>query len=136
VDTDTNGTHGSLVYGEVTNSIISAAYRVHSRLGPGLLERVYKVCLAHELTRNEVPFVSEKLLPVEYDGLVIELGYRVDFLVADVVIVEIKAVETILPVHESQLLAYLRLSHKRVGLLVNFNVAKLREGIRRKVSGF
>jgi GxxExxY protein len=97
---------------------------------------VYKACLAYELARSEVSFVSEKMLPVEYDGLVIELGYRVDFLVADVVIVEIKAVETILPVHESQLLAYLRLSQKRVGLLVNFNVARLRDGIRRKVSGF
>ena len=136
MDTDTKGTHGSLVHGDITNSIISAAYRVHSRLGPGLLERVYKACLAHELTRAGVTFVSEKLLPVEYDGLVIELGYRIDLLVADAVIVEIKALEKILPVHEAQLLACLRLGKKRVGLLINFNVAELKDGIRRKISGF
>jgi GxxExxY protein len=136
-DTDTNGKHGShLIHGDITNSIIRAAYRVHSRLGPGLLERVYKVCLCHELGRQGVSYVSEKLLPVEYDGLTIDLGYRVDLLVADAVIVEIKAVETILPVHESQLLAYLRLSLKRVGLLINFNVAELKDGLRRRVSGY
>lgn len=122
METDTNGTHGSLVHGDITNSIISAAYRVHSRIGPGLLERVYKACLARELTRPGVSFVCEKLLPVEYDGLVIDLGYRVDFMVSDAVIVETKSVETLLPVHEAQLLAYLRLSRKRVGLLINFNV--------------
>ena len=136
METDTNGIHGSLVHGDITNSIISAAYRVHSRLGPGLLERVYKACLAHELTRAGVHFVCEKLLPVEYDGLVIDLGYRVDFLVADVVILEIKSVDTFLPVHNAQLLAYLRLSRKRVGLLINFNVVQLKDGIRRKISGF
>ena len=135
MDTDTNGKHG-LVHGDVTNSIISAAYRVHSRLGPGLLERVSKACLAHELIRAGVPFLCEKLLPVEYDGLVIDLGYPVDFLVADVVIVEIKSVDTFLPVHDAQLLAYFRLSRRRVGLLINFNVVHLNSGIRRKISGF
>jgi GxxExxY protein len=136
VDTDTNGTHGSLVHGDVTNSIISAAHRVHSRIGPGLLERVYKACLSHVLTRAGVPFVSEKMLPVEYDGLIIDLGYRVEFLVSDVVIIEIKSVETMLPVHDAQLLAYLRLSRRRVGLLNTFNVVHLRDGIRRTISGF
>ena len=109
---------------------------MHSRLGPGLLERPYRVCLCHELRRQDVAFEVEKLLPVEYDGLTIDLGYRVDILVENVVVVEIKAVEAILPVHEAQLLAYLKLSGKRVGLLINFNVAHLREGIRRRMCGF
>jgi GxxExxY protein len=136
VDTDTNGKHGRLLHGGVTNSILSAAYRMHSRIGPGLLEPVYKKCLGHELSKAGLPFICEKLLPVEYDGLVIDFGYRVDFIVADAVIVEIKSVETILPVHDAQLLGYLRLSRIRVGLLINFNVAHLKDGIRRKVCGY
>ena len=108
---------------------------MHSRLGPGLPERVYKTCAGYELTCRGIPYEAEKLLPVEYDGLRFEFGYRVDLLVADAVIVEVKAVQAILPVHEAQLMAYLRLSRKRVGLLINFNVADLKEGIRRKVWG-
>jgi GxxExxY protein len=132
--TDTTGHDGSaLLHGDITGSIISASYRVYSRLGPGLPERVYKRCGAHELTRLRISFEEEKLLPVEYDGLVFEFGYRVDLLVADTVIVEVKSVQAILPVHEAQLMAYLRLSHKRVGLLINFNVADLKDGIRRRV---
>ena len=130
---DTNGHDGLLLHGEITSVIISASYRVYSRLGPGLPEKVYKRCTAYELTRRSIPFEEEKILPVEYDGLTFEFGYRVDLLVADAVIVEVKSVQTILPVHEAQLMAYLRLSHKRVGLLINFNVADLKEGIRRKV---
>jgi GxxExxY protein len=125
-----------LIHGGITNSILSAAYRVHSRLGPGLLERPYRVCLCHELRRQKVAFEVEKILPVEYDDLTIDLGYRVDILVENTVIVEIKAVEAILPVHEALLLSYLKLSGKRVGLLINFNVAHLREGIRRRICGF
>jgi GxxExxY protein len=94
------------------------------------------VCLCHELRRQKVAFEVEKILPVEYDDLTIDLGYRVDILVENIVIVEIKAVEAILPVHEAQLLSYLKLSGKRVGLLINFNVAHLREGIRRRICGF
>jgi GxxExxY protein len=136
-DTDTNRGHGSqLVHGDITNGILSAAYRVHSRLGPGLLERPYRVCLCHELRKQSIFFETEKLLPVEYDGLTVDLGYRIDILVEDAVIVEVKAIETILPVHEAQLLSYLRLSRKRVGLLINFNVEHLKEGIRRRVSGY
>lgn len=81
-------------------------------------------------------FETEKILPIEYDGLTIELGYRVDLLVENEVIVEVKAIETILPVHEAQLLSYLKLSRKRVGLLINFNVARLQQGIRRKICGY
>ena len=109
---------------------------MHSKLGPGLLERPYRACLCHELQRLGVSFEAEKPFAVEYDGLVIELGYRVDLLVEDKVIVEVKALETILPVHEAQLLSYLKLSRKRVGLLINFNVAHLRQGIRRRICGY
>jgi GxxExxY protein len=115
---------------------LAAAYRVHSRLGPGLLERPYKVCVCHELARLGISFETEKVLPVNYDGVIVELGYRIDLLVEDEVIVEIKAVERILPVHEAQLLSYLRLSRKRVGLLINFNVARLQQRIHRKICSY
>ena len=131
--TDTNGHDGLLLHADTTGSIIGASYRVFSRLGPGLPERVYKRCVGYELTCAGIPYQSEQVLPVEYEGLVFEFGYRVDLLVADTVIVEVKSVQAILPVHEAQLMAYLRLSHKRVGLLINFNVADLKEGIRRKI---
>jgi len=130
--TETNGTT-TLVHGKTTNSILSAAYRVHAKLGPGLLERPYHACLCHELSKMKVAFESEKVLPVLYDDLTIQLGYRVDLLVQREVIVEVKAVETILPVHEAQLLSYMKLSGTRVGLLLNFNVVRFREGIRRRV---
>ena len=91
--------------------------------------------LGYELTRNGISHETEKVLPVEYDGLTFEFGYLVDLLVADIVIVELKSIETILPRHEAQPMSYLRLSRKRVGLLINFNVADLKEGIRRKVWG-
>lgn len=130
-----HGGHG-LVHGQTTSAIIAAACRVHSRLGPGLLESAYKACLLHELLAAGHNVETEKLLPVHYDGTRVELGYRIDMLVDDVVIVEIKSVETILPVHEAQLISYLRLSGKRVGLLVNFNVAHLRQGVRRRIVGY
>jgi GxxExxY protein len=135
-DTEINGGHSSLlIHGEITQPILDAAYRVHSRLGPGLLERPYQVCLCHELRKKGLSHVVEKMLPVVYDGLTIELGYRLDILVEDAVIVEIKAIDAILPIHEAQLLTYLRLSKKRVGLLINFNVEHLKQGICRKVCG-
>lgn len=101
-----------------------------------MLERPYRVCMAHELNNLAVQFEVEKVFPVIYDGSSIEFGYRVDLLVEEVVIVEIKAVENILPVHEAQLLSYLKLSGVRVGLLINFNVADLRQGITRRVCGY
>jgi GxxExxY protein len=125
-----------LVHQNTTHAILSAAYKVHSRLGPGLLERPYQVCLCHELERMHIRFEVEKILPVTYEGLAIDLGYRVDLLVEDDVIVEVKAVETLLPLHEAQLLSYLKLGGKRVGLLINFNVTHLRQGIRRKICGY
>ena len=135
--TVTDGGHGRhLVHEKITNSILSAAYRVHSKFGPGLLERPYRVCLAHELGKLKVCFEIEKVFPVVYEGLSIDLGYRVDFLVEQSVIVEVKAVEQLLPVHEAQLLSYLKLSGRRVGLLINFNVLHLRQGIRRCICGW
>lgn len=124
-----------LVHGRITDRILSGAYRVHSKLGPGLLEKPYRVCLCRELERLGVPFEAEKPFPVDYDGQRVDLGYRVDILVDDKVIVEVKAVDAILPVHEAQLLSYLKLSGMRVGLLINFKVAHLRQGIRRKILG-
>lgn len=129
-------TRQGLVHGRTTNAILAAAYRVHGHLGPGLLERVYHVCLCHELSRMGIAFESEKPLAVVYDGVPIELGFRIDLLVESKVIVEVKTVETILPVHEAQLLSYLRLSGARVGLLINFNTTRLRDGLRRRVLGF
>lgn len=127
-----NGGHG-LIHGRTTNTVLAAAYKIHSRLGPGLLESAYKACLIHYLRAAGLRCEPEKLLPVVYDDVRVEFGYRIDLLVDDAVIVEAKAVEQLLPVHDAQLLSYLRLSGKRVGLLINFNVAHLKEGIRRRV---
>lgn len=130
-----HGTHG-LIHARTTNAILSAAYRVHGKLGPGLLERVYQTCLCYELGKMGIEVEAEKLLPVPYDEIVLDIGYRLDLVVDRKVIVEVKAVELLLPVHEAQLLTYLRLSDIRVGLIINFNVARLRDGIRRRVLGF
>lgn len=109
--------------------------KVHSALGPGLLESAYEACLMHELRKAGLRTESQVALPVVYDGVRIDLGYRIDLLVQDLVIVELKAVETITDVHKAQLISYLKLSGKNVGLLINFNVIHLRDGIRRFVSG-
>jgi GxxExxY protein len=108
--------------------------RVHSRLGPGLLESAYQACLAHELRQRGLTVGVQVGLPVEYDGLRIESGYRIDLLVENAVVVELKAVEAIHPIHRAQLLSYLRLSRNRVGLLINFNVKHLRDGIVRLIN--
>src|SRR5581483_2420856 len=126
-DTEING-GSSLIHCGLTKRVLDAAYRVHTHLGPGLLERPYQACLCHELRKLGISHVAEKILPVEYDGLTIEVGYRVDILVEDAVIVEVKAIAAILPIHEAQLLTYLRLAKKRVGLLINFNVEYLKQG--------
>ena len=124
------------VANEITGTILECSLHIHSKLGPGLLESVYQACLEHELTRAGLSVRAQLLLPVVYDGLQINAGYRIDLLVADIVIVEVKSVEQILPVHFAQLLTYLRLANKRVGLLINFNVAHLRQGVKRIVNGF
>jgi len=118
---------------KITEAIIGAAIEVHKALGPGLLESAYCECLRRELSLRGVPFECERALPVEYKGIRLECGYRLDFLVSKSVVVEVKAVEALAPVHEAQLLTYMRLGGWRVGLLVNFNVAVLKQGIRRRV---
>ena len=122
-----------LIAERTTEQVIGAAIEVHRELGPGLLESAYEACLAHELTEREVPFERQWPLPVAYKSQLIDCGYRTDLLVDDQVIVELKSVDAIAPVHEAQLMTYLRLSQKRVGLLINFNVEVLRDGIKRRV---
>jgi GxxExxY protein len=107
--------------------------KVHSRLGPGLLEQPYKKCLQNELVRRGFTAYHEVYLPVLYDSVLIDIGYRLDLPVNSEVIIEIKAVQTILPVHRAQMLTYLKLARKHVGLLINFNVVHLKEGIERLV---
>lgn len=109
--------------------------KVHALLGPGLLESAYKACLAHELRKRGLRVDTEIGLPVVYEGEKLDIGYRIDLLVENLVIVEAKCVEVIHPVHEAQLLSYLRLSGKNVGLLINFYVAHLKDGIKRMVDG-
>ncbi|MBZ5680590.1 MAG: GxxExxY protein [Acidobacteriia bacterium] len=115
--------------------IVAAAMKVHSQLGPGLLESAYEACLLHELRKQGLSVANQVGLPVVYDGEKIDLGYRIDLIVEDLVIVEIKCVEAIHPVHQAQLLSYIRLSGRNVGLLINFHVAHLRDGIKRMVDG-
>jgi GxxExxY protein len=118
---------------EVTRSVIGAAIEVHRQLGPGLLESAYEQCLAHELQLRQVPFEREVMIPLEYKGMKLGCGYRVDLVVAGCVAVELKTVTLIEPVHEAQLLTYMRLGGWQVGLLINFNVRLLKNGIHRFV---
>ena len=118
---------------DLTNLIIGAAIEVHRELGPGLLESAYAACLCRELQLRGLEFEREKPMPVAYKGLHIDCGYRLDVLVDGRVILELKAVKELRPIHEAQLLTYLRLSGVRVGLLINFNVPVLRDGIKRRV---
>ena len=122
-------------FNKVTEAIIGAAIEVHRTLGPGLLESAYEECLCHELRLRGIPFERQRPLPVTYKGLDLECGYRLDLLVHDAVVVEIKAVEALQPIHEAQLLTYLKLGGWKVGLLINFNVPILKNGIRRRVLG-
>ena len=118
---------------ELTGQILGAAIEVHKQPGPGLLESTYQACLCHELELRGISFECQKPLPLEYKGLRLECGYRIDLLVADLVIVEIKSVEALAPIHEAQLLTYLKLTGVKVGFLINFNVVVLKDGIRRLV---
>jgi GxxExxY protein len=125
----------SLRVNQVSGAIISSAMHVHSVLGPGLLESAYQGCLAHELKKRGFDVASQVGLPVVYEGENIELGYRIDLIVQNLVIVEVKSVEVVHPVHQAQLLSYMRLSGISVGLLINFYVTHLRDGIKRMVNG-
>lgn len=117
----------------VAREIVDAAFHVHSTLGPGLIESVYETCLYHELTKRGLQVRRQVEVPIEYDGLRLDAALRIDLLVADEVVVEPKAVDAILPVHEAQVLTYLKLTGRRLGLLINFNVALIRDGIRRLI---
>jgi GxxExxY protein len=125
--------HVEYPHQELTSDIIGAAIEVHRALGSGLLESAYEVCLADELNRRDIAFERQVELPVAFKGRQLDCGYRLDFMVENAVIVELKCDERIMPIHEAQLLTYLRLAHKQAGLLINFNVRMLRDGIVRKV---
>jgi len=117
----------------LTEQIIGAAIEVHRHLGPGLLESAYEECLCHELHLRGLKFERQRPLPLEYKGIKLDCGYRMDIVVEEKVILELKVVDTIAPIHEAQLLTYLRLSKCKVGLLINFNVPVLKDGIKRMV---
>jgi len=121
---------------EITRGIIAAAMEVHRHLGPGLLESAYQECVCYELSRMGLTFTREVHLPLSYKGLQLDCSYRVDLLVEDAVVVELKSIEQILRIHSAQLLTYLRASHKQVGLLINFNVLVLKDGIKRIVNDY
>jgi GxxExxY protein len=118
---------------QITGEIIGAAIEVHRELGPGLLESSYEICLARELDLRGISFEFEKPLPLEYKGVRLDCGYRLDLLVAGAVIVEVKSVEKLAPIHDAQLLTYLKLTGVKVGLLINFNVVVLKAGLKRLV---
>ena len=120
---------------QLSYNIIGAAIEVHRVLGPGLLESAYEECLCHELDLRGLAYERQKPLPVVYKDVRLDAGYRIDILVENRVVLELKAVETLLPIHEAQLLTYLKLGGWQVGLLINFNVAVLKDGIRRRVLG-
>jgi len=121
---------------KITEAIIGSAIAVHKELGPGLLESAYEACLAYELAERKFKVERQKGLPVSYHGVQLDCGYRIDLLVEELVVVELKAVERLEPIHEAQLLSYLKLSGCKVGLLINFNVKLLKNGIRRFVHEF
>jgi GxxExxY protein len=136
--TSNHGEHGGTQRGRInalTRDIISAAIKVHTVLGPGLLESAYEACLAHELRKRGFHVVQQVVLPVVYDGTEIDAGYRLDLIVNNTVIVELKAVEMISALFQAQLLSYLKLSGKPVGLLINFHEVYLRDGIKRLING-
>ncbi len=119
--------------GELTEKIISSAVQVFRALGPGLLESAYEACLCHELTCRGIALRRQVELPIRYDGVLVDAGYRIDLVVEDRVVVELKSIDKLAPIHEAQLLTYLRLSGYPVGLLINFNVIRLIDGVVRRV---
>ena len=118
----------------IAKVLVDSMFQVHKALGPGLLESAYQACLAHELRKRGLMVQCEVTLPVRYDGIEIDAGYRIDMLIAEDIIVENKSVQSIAPIHEAQLLTYLKLSDRRLGFLVNWNVALIKDGIKRMVN--
>ena len=127
---------GPLRHNEMTELIIKAAIEVHRELGPGLLESIYETCLAHELRERGIPFLQQLAVPIMYKGVRMSNDLKLDLLVDDRIIVEVKAVEEFHPVHQAQLLTYLKLTDKRIGLLLNFNSPILVNGIKRMMNGY
>ena len=121
---------------QLSSKIIQAAIKVHSNLGPGLLESAYQACLFYELCKAGLKVQREKPIPVVYDNVKLDCGYRADLIIENTIIVELKAIETLHDIHLAQMLTYLKLAHKRYGLLINFNVQQLRYGIKRVVNGY
>jgi GxxExxY protein len=120
----------------ITSGVIAAAIEVHRHLGPGLLESAYQECICYELSQIGLSFTREVALPLNYKGLKLDCSYRIDLLVEDSVLVELKSVEQLIPIHSAQLLTYLRASNKQIGLLINFNVPVLKDGIKRMVNDY
>jgi len=121
---------------KITETIIGAVINVHRALGPGLLESAYEACMVYELAQAGLKVEQQKPLPIVYRGVKLECGYRMDLIIDNEVIVEIKSIEKLLPIHQAQLLSYLKLSNCRVGLLINFNIKVLKNGIQRVVNNF
>jgi GxxExxY protein len=119
----------------LSKEIIGAAMQVHRELGPGLLEGAYEACLAHELATRELAFKRQRPIPLTYGGAVIEVGFRADFIVEQAILLELKSIERLQPIHTAQVLTYLQLTGLQLGLLINFNVTSLQQGIRRVVLG-
>jgi len=119
---------------EIGKIVVDSAIKVHKVLGPGLLESAYEACLAHELKKRDLKIQAQVGLPVKYERVILDVGYRVDILVEEKVILELKAVDKFLPIHEAQLLSYLKLSECKLGFLLNFNVYRMKDGIRRMVN--
>ncbi len=115
----------------IGKEIVDCAYKVHSNIGPGLLEKIYETCFCHELSKKGLKFSSQVSVPIKYDGLIFNEGFRIDVLIEDKVICELKAVNEMNPVYESQVLTYLKLTNKRLGFLINFNVPLIKNGIKR-----
>ncbi len=120
---------------ELTDAIIGAAMEVHRMLGPGLLESTYEMCLCRELSIRGIPFERQVPIPVEYKGVKLDCGYRADIVVDETILIEIKAIDSVLSIHDAQLLSYLKLGGWKIGLLINFNVELLKHGLRRRVLG-
>ena len=120
-------------FDELSNKVIGCAIEVHRHLGPGLLESAYEQCLAIEVKSKQIPFELQYSIPVQYKGMALDCGYRADIVVADTLIAELKCVEKLLPIHEAQLPTYMKLAKLRTGLLINFNVPVLRDGLKRMV---
>ena len=124
------------IYNELSGEILDAAISVHKEMGPGLLESVYELCLLEELQMRNIRVANQVYLPLLYKGIELEKNFRMDLLVENEIIIEIKTVEFILPVHEAQIISYLKLADKRLGLLINFNVSLLKNGLKRYVNDF